>query len=102
MSRVKVFVLYHKLMPEFRSDVFEPLQTGCKTNSKIPGFHHDDTGDNISDKNKWYAELTGNYWVWKNYLPVHPEVEYVGFCHYRRNWNFRKKDEWKILDSFAK
>lgn len=90
MGEVKVFVLYHKLMPVFRSEVFEPLQTGCADNGGLDGFLHDNTGENISGKNRCYAELTGNYWVWKNYLPAHPELEYVGFCHYRRNWDLRK------------
>jgi len=36
--------------------------------------------ENISDKNCYYSELTGLYWVWKN---CH-DVDYVGTCHYRR------------------
>lgn len=40
----------------------------------------DDTGDNISQKNPQYCEMTAHYWIWKN---VH-DTEYVGVCHYRR------------------
>lgn len=87
---IKVFVLYHRASEVFRSEVFEPLQTGCARNAPLPGFLHDNDGDSISEKNVNFAELTGNYWVWKNYLPAHPEVTYVGFCHYRRNWHFDK------------
>jgi len=80
--------LYHKQSIIYKSDCFEPLQTGCHFSERLKGYLHDDEGDNISHKNKNYAELTGNYWVWKNYLPAHPEVEYVGFCHYRRFLDF--------------
>jgi hypothetical protein len=39
----------------------------------------DDTGDNISGKNKYYSELTGIYWAWKN-----NSSDIWGTCHYRR------------------
>ena len=39
----------------------------------------DNTGINISHKNKAYCELSTQYWAWKNV-----EADYYGFCHYRR------------------
>ena len=43
------------------------------------GYVGDDTGDNISYKNPFYCELTGMYWLWKNY-----KCDIIGICHYRR------------------
>ena len=46
----------------------------------------DDTrGDSISYKQKGYCELSGIYWVWKNYKST---AKYIGFNHYRRYFSF--------------
>jgi len=41
------------------------------------------SGDSISSRNKYYNELTGIYFVWKN-----TTSDLVGICHYRRFFNF--------------
>ncbi len=50
---------------------------------KLESFK-DNVGDNISDMNGFFNELTAFYWVAKNY----PLKEYVGMCSYRRYFNF--------------
>ena len=48
----------------------------------------DDTGDNISEKNRYYSECSALYWTWKNYEKI-GNPEYIGFMHYRRYFIFR-------------
>lgn len=59
-------------------------------NQRLPmpeGFVGDNTGTNISEKNKYYCELSTQYWAWKNV-----DAEYYGFCHYRRYMTLSGKD----------
>ena len=83
-NSTKIFVTYHKPSPVFESDIFVPIHVGAANSSWDSGMIRDDSGDNLSLQNPNYCELTGLYWAWKNYLPLHPEVECVGLCHYRR------------------
>lgn len=48
----------------------------------------DDTGDNISIKNRSYCEVTVQYWAWKNV-----QADYYGFCHYRRYFGFSAQND---------
>ena len=66
--------------PEPLSEHYIPLQVGAAENGAIPGYLTDDTGDNISDLNHLYGELTGFYWIWKN----DRDSDIIGVCHYRR------------------
>ena len=46
----------------------------------------DNTGENISEKNKYYGEYTFHYWLWKNHLKNLSE-DWIGFCQYRKFWS---------------
>lgn len=76
---VTIFAMTHKKFPTPKDPIYIPLQVGKKCAADL-GYMGDDTGDNISEKNCYYAELSGMYWVWKNFATSN----YVGICHYRR------------------
>lgn len=86
-DKIRIFVGYYKPNYVFESNVFQPLLTSSIEWEEQPNILRDNTGINIADKNKNYAELSGHYWVWKNFLPT-TDVKYVGFCHYRRFLDF--------------
>lgn len=68
----------HKEYREIQDDLYKTIQVG-KVISDDLGYIGDDTGDNISSRNKNYCELTGMYWLWKN-----NQCDIIGTCHYRR------------------
>jgi len=81
-EKIDIAVCYHKPSMVFQSDALKPMQLG-KAEAKIDlGFRSDDTGDNISAKNKYYAEDTAFYWLWKN-----SDADIKGIMHYRRLLN---------------
>ena len=83
-NEVQIFVSCHKEVDLFESEILQPVQVGAKNaNERFPWACHDDEGDNISDLNPMYCELTAQYWAWKNV-----DCEKYGFCHYRRHFNF--------------
>ncbi len=77
---VKIFAMTHKRFEVPSDSMYIPLHVGHKNAGEDFGYLGDDTGDNISDLNCYYAELSGVYWVWKNYK----DADCVGICHYRR------------------
>lgn len=58
--------------------MYLPLQVGAAGKDSI-GWQRDDQGENISEKNQTFCELTGQYWAWKNI-----DADFYGLCHYRR------------------
>lgn len=76
---ISIFAITHVPFTPPEDDIYIPLQVGHSLH-KDYGYLGDDTGDNISDRNPYYSELTGLYWIWKNYT----DTDYLGLCHYRR------------------
>lgn len=76
---VTVFTMTHKKFPAPKDAIYVPLHVG-RAGAQDLGYMGDDTGVSISEKNCYYGELTGVYWVWKNIRTS----DYVGVCHYRR------------------
>lgn len=81
---IKLFASCHKGGVYFPDNpLLYPIQVGAKGKCHLPGILHDDEGDNISEKNPYYCELTAQYWAWKNV-----QTDYYGFMHYRRYFSF--------------
>lgn len=84
-KKIKLYIVTHKDCYIPKIPCFFPIQVGVAlANKRIEGILHDDVGDNISERNRMYCELTAQYWVWKNDF----DSDYVGFFHYRRYLNF--------------
>ena len=64
-----------------------PVGLGKNDFNKL--WMRDNTGKNISEKNKFYGEYTFHYWIWKNYLDK-IENNWIGFCQYRKFWITKK------------
>lgn len=79
MQNIKILVATHKKykMPADTS-VYLPIHVGCEGKEDL-GFQGDNSGENISDLNPYYCELTGLFWAWKNL-----DCDYLGLVHYRR------------------
>lgn len=77
---IKLLVCCHLNVSVPEHPLLVPIQVGSAiAQQRFPGFLYDDTGDNISDKNRSYCELTALYWAWKNL-----DADYYGLFHYRR------------------
>ncbi len=82
----KIFVAVHipYALPE--DDLYVPIQVGAALTDRINSCKcTDDTGENISTKNPNFCELTGLYWVWKNFQSSSP----IGLVHYRRYFGIK-------------
>lgn len=77
--KIQIFTLTHKAFTPPPDPMYVPLQVGTACHGAL-GYLGDNTGENISELNAYYSELTGVYWLWKNYR----DADIVGVCHYRR------------------
>lgn len=102
MKNINIYILTHKKFDYEKSDIYKPLLNGSALQKETFGYICDDAGDNISKLNPYYAEMTGEYWAWKN-----SKCDIIGFCHYRRYFaknislkKLEKNDIEEILNNY--
>lgn len=95
-KKFAIAVAYYKEAPIIQNECLFPMQVGKAVSDYDLGMVGDDTGDNISDQNFSYAELTGIYWLWKN-----SDAEYKGLCHYRRFLDLDPSSLFKNYDEYT-
>lgn len=91
---VRIIIAAHKKyrMPEDK--MYIPVHVGAEGkvdsegNALDLGYVKDNSGENISDLNPSFCELTGLYWAWKNL-----KADYIGLAHYRRHFCLKKKSK---------
>lgn len=74
-----MYVITHKEFDYPLPKGYMPILVGANKNANPRHYQPDNIGDNISEKNPSYCELTGLYWIWK-----HKNDKNVGLSHYRR------------------
>ena len=100
-AHIRIFISAHKpaAFPDCAS--LMPIQVGAEiAEQPLEGTLYDNVGENISELNPMYCELTAQYWAWKN-----ANADYYGFCHYRRYFDFtdtphHQNDYGEIDDTF--
>lgn len=84
-------VAFHKKYFNYRDDIITPIYVGAKINRENLEYLKDSTGNNISEKNENFCELTGIYWLWKNV-----DADFYGMMHYRRYISFENRWKYKL------
>lgn len=85
---VNIVIVHHKEDFYIKNECFMPIQVGVdNVDYKLDYCVFDNSGENISHKNKNWCELTALYWQWKNI-----DADYYGLFHYRRYLSFKHKD----------
>lgn len=98
MTSCKILIACHKKHVFFESEIFTPIHVGrsIAEEKKVSDLQWlkdnmigDNDGENISDKNSMFCEMTALYFAWKNYHLI-GSPEYIGLMHYRRFFVFKK------------
>lgn len=97
----KLFCTSHKDVAYL--DKFEHLTlTGCGNSEFRNNWLTTNSGININDKFKSYADLTAQFWIWQNYIKKNSDKNlWVGISQYRRHWlnsNFDNKKNYNLND----
>ena len=85
---VTIIIATHKKYQMPQDSMYLPVHVGAAGKDIELGYIKDNTGENISEKNASYCELTGLYWAWRNL-----DSAYIGLAHYRRHFSYSKKSQ---------
>lgn len=98
---MSVYLITHKMFDQPKENGYKSILVGAYKGHNF-GDVFDDVGDNISEKNANYCELTGIYWIWKNVTD-----KYIGITHYRRHFSncftnnvIKENDILKVLNKY--
>ena len=80
-----MYVITHKEFNYPLPKGYLPVLVGAEKNIGPKAYIHDNVGDNISERNLTYCELTGLYWLWKN-----SNTNNIGISHYRRYFSTKR------------
>ena len=72
----------------FKKNNLIPVGLGKSTFDE--NWLNDKSQINISEKNEHFGEFTFHYWLWKNNILDKEDVNWIGFCGYRRFWVNKK------------
>lgn len=77
---LRIYIAAHKEAQIPDLEGYNPISVGTALrDGNSFGYISDANGNNISEKNKNFCELTALYWIWKN-----TSEKYIGLVHYRR------------------
>lgn len=89
MMKTEIYIATHKAYDFPKIEGYIPIHVGKALTDLDLDIIGDNTGDNISELNPNFCELTALYWMWRN-----SDADILGLVHYRRYFS---KDN-KILD----
>lgn len=85
LPKIHILVATHKKFRMPEDSMYLAMHVGRAGKQDI-GYTGDNTGDNISNRNARFCELTAVYWAWKNL-----DADYIGLTHYRRHFTMQNR-----------
>jgi len=83
-NNLLIYCVTNKLFPYLNNLPYKKAGVGKDIFPK--NYYLSNTLDNIFYKEKYYSELTFQYWFWKNMLKKINKDTWIGFCQKRRFW----------------
>ncbi len=86
---IKILIAHcNRRCPALHTEILSSIQVGSALADHLfADMLHDNDGENISEHNPKYCELTAVYWAWKNQDKL-GTPDYIGLMHDRRHFLF--------------